>query len=65
MTTGPPQGGRYVKEKGMNFDKALSIGSAIVTVALVTTIVSHPTSAEVIRAIGTAFSGALRAAMGK
>lgn len=49
----------------MNFDKMIGIGSAIVTVALVTTIVSHPTSAEVIRAIGTAFSGALRAAMGK
>ena len=49
----------------MSFDKVLNIGTAIVTVALVTTIVSHPTSAEVIRAIGSAFSGALRAAMGK
>lgn len=48
----------------MNLDKALSIGSAIVTVALVTTIVSHPQSAQVIRAVGDAFSGSLRAAMG-
>lgn len=49
----------------MNADKALSIGSAIVTVALVTVIVSNPNSAKVIRAVGDSFSGALRAAMGK
>ena len=49
----------------MNADRALSIGSAIVTVALVTTIVSHPTSAAVIKAVGDAFSGSLRAAMGR
>lgn len=49
----------------MNLDKVFTIGSAIVTVALVTTIVAHPGSANVIRAIGSAFSGSLRAAMGK
>jgi hypothetical protein len=49
----------------VNLDKALSIGSAIVTVAMVTVIVSHPTSASIIRAVGDAFSGSLRAAMGK
>lgn len=49
----------------MNADKALSIGSAIVTVALVTTIVAHPQSARVITAVGSAFSNSLRAAMGK
>lgn len=49
----------------MNADKALSIGSAIVTVAMVTVIVSHPQSAKVIRAFGDSFAGALRAAMGK
>lgn len=49
----------------MNADKLLSIGSAIVTVALVTTIVSHPDSAKVIAAVGTAFTGSLRAAMGR
>lgn len=48
----------------MNADKALSIGSAIVTVALVTTIVAHPNSAKVIKAVGSSFSSALRAAMG-
>ena len=49
----------------MNADKALSIGSAIVTVALVTTIVSHPQSANIIKAVGSAFAGSLRAAMGR
>lgn len=49
----------------MNMDKLFSVASAIVTVALVTTIVAHPTSAQVIRAVGDAFSGSLRAAMGK
>lgn len=48
----------------MNADKALSIGSAIVTVALVTTIVSNKHSAQVIRAIGDMFTGSIRAAMG-
>lgn len=48
----------------MNPDKLLSIGSAIVTVALVTTIVSHKNSAAVIRAVGDMFTGSLRAAMG-
>lgn len=36
---------------------------AIIAVALVTTIVSRPTSASVIREIGSAFSRSLRAAM--
>jgi hypothetical protein len=49
----------------VNADKLLSIGSAIVTVALVTTIVVHPESSKVITAVGNAFSGALRAAMGR
>lgn len=49
----------------MNADKALSIGSAIVTVAMVTVIVSHPQSAQVIKATGAAFSGAIKAAMGR
>lgn len=48
----------------MNADKALSIGSAIVTVALVTVIVSHPQSAKVITSVGNSFASALRAAMG-
>lgn len=49
----------------MNFDKLGNIMSAIVGVALVTTIVSRPTSAGVITAFGTAFSGSIRAALGK
>jgi hypothetical protein len=49
----------------MVVEKAVAIAGAIVTVALVTTIVAHPTSAAVIRSIGDAFSGSLRAAMGK
>lgn len=49
----------------MNFDKLFNIVGAIVTVALVTTVVSHSQSASVINAIGSSFSGSLRAAMGK
>lgn len=49
----------------MNLDKIATIAGSIVTVALVTTIVSRTNSASVIRAMGDAFSGSLRAAMGK
>lgn len=49
----------------MNADKLLSIGSSIVMVALVTTIVIHPESSKVITAVGNSFSGALSAAMGR
>lgn len=41
------------------------VASAIVTVALVTTVVSNRESAKVIKALGDGFSGALRAAQGK
>lgn len=50
--------------EGMNLDKIANIAGAIVTVALVTTIVSRPTSAQVIKSMGDAFSGSIRAAMG-
>ena len=43
-------------------DKIFNLLGAIVTVALVTTIVSRPTSAAVIRAMGDSFSGAIKAA---
>lgn len=46
-------------------DKVTNIFGAIVTVALVTTIVSRPTSATVIRSMGDAFAGSIRAALGK
>lgn len=49
----------------MNLDKLLNLGSAIIGVALVTTIVAHPQSAAVIKSVGDSFSGTLRAAMGK
>jgi hypothetical protein len=41
-----------------------NVAGAIVTVALVTTIVSRPTSAAVIKAMGDAFAGSIRAALG-
>jgi len=49
----------------VNFDKIANILGAIVTVALVTTVVSRPASASIIRAIGDSFSGSLRAAQGR
>lgn len=49
----------------MNGDKIANVMTAIVGVALVTTIVSRSTSAQVIRAFGDAFSGSIRAALGK
>ena len=48
----------------MALDKAFGIASAIVTVALVTTIVSHKDSAAVIGAIANGFKGAVLAAQG-
>lgn len=45
-------------------DRLFNVLGAIVTVALVTTIVSRPTSATVIRAMGDAFAGSIRAALG-
>lgn len=49
----------------MNFDKIANVLGMIVTVAAITTVVSHPHSASVIRAFGEAFSGSLRAAQGR
>lgn len=48
----------------MNFDKFANILGAVVTVALVTTIVARPNSVQVIRAAGDAFSNSIKAAMG-
>lgn len=48
----------------MNADKIFNIASAIVVVAAITTIVAHPKSAAVIKAIGDAFSGAIKTAIG-
>lgn len=49
----------------MNADRMFNVLGAIVTVALVTAVVSRPNSANVIRAMGNAFSGSIRAALGR
>lgn len=49
----------------MNGDRLFNVLGAIVTVALVTTIVSRPQSAQVIRAFGEAFAGSINAAMAR
>ena len=46
-------------------DKIFNVMGSIVTVAMITTVVSNRNSAAVIRALGNAFSGSLRAAQGK
>lgn len=48
----------------MNGDRLFNVLGAIVVLATVTTVVARPTSAGVIRAVGEAFSGSIRAAMG-
>jgi hypothetical protein len=48
----------------MSSSGILNVMGAIVTVALVTTIVRNPQSSQVIAAMGNAFSGSLRAALG-
>lgn len=49
----------------MNANSIFGVASALVTVALVTTVVSRPESAKVIKAMADGFSGALRAAQGR
>ncbi len=49
----------------MSGDRLFNVIGSLVTVALVTTIVSRPQSAQVIRAMGSAFAGSIRAAMGR
>lgn len=46
-------------------DRIANVLGAIVTVALVTTIVSHRQTANIIRASGAAFSSSIRASMGR
>jgi hypothetical protein len=46
-------------------ERAFNLLGAIVTVALVTTIVSRPNSAKVITAMGNAFAGSIKAATGR
>jgi hypothetical protein len=49
----------------MRTDTIINVLGAIVTVALVTTVVASPGSSGVITALGNAFSGSLKAAMGR
>ncbi len=49
----------------MQTNTIINVLGAIVTVALVTTVVSNANSANVVRALGDAFSGSIRASMGK
>lgn len=46
-------------------DKFADIAIALVAVAMVTTIVAHRNSAEVVTAVGRAFSQSIRAATGR
>lgn len=46
-------------------DRIADIVAGITTVALVTTLVMHKNTANVIRAGGSVYEGALRAAMGR
>lgn len=49
----------------MNLDKLFNVLALIVGVALVTTIVAHPQSTNLVKASGQAFSGVLKTATGQ
>lgn len=48
----------------MNADKLFNVLGAIVGVALVTTLVTHTETKSVISALGNAFTGSIKAAVG-
>lgn len=45
-------------------DRFFNVLTAITTIGLVTAIVSRPASADVIKAMGNAFAGSIKAALG-
>lgn len=49
----------------MRFDDVFDVLGGIVLVAMATTIVSRPNTAKVVTAFGNAFSGSIRAALGR
>lgn len=49
----------------MTVSRIANVAAAIVGVALATTLVASPNTANIVRAVGNAFAGSLRAAMGK
>ena len=55
----------WTEVRSVQTNTIINVLGAIVTVALVTTIVSNANSANVIRSLGDAFSGSIRASMGK
>ncbi len=46
-------------------DRVFNVLSAITTIALVTAIVSRPASADIIKSMGDAFAGSIKAALGQ
>lgn len=46
-------------------DQVFNVAGSIVTVALVTAVMTDPNSAAVIKGLGDAFAGSIRAALGK
>ena len=49
----------------MKADSLIDVAAAIVTVAMVTAIVSSGNSANIISSVGNAFSGSIKAALGR
>lgn len=49
----------------MTFDRIFNVAGAIVGLAMVTVLVSNPNTARVVNSVGGAFTGSLRAAMGR
>lgn len=49
----------------MALDRIFDIGVLVVVVAIIIAIVTHAESAQVITALGNAFSNSIRAALGK
>lgn len=49
----------------MSFDKVFNIAGLIVGAAIVTILVSHKETANVIKALGNAFSGSIKVAQGR
>lgn len=45
-------------------DRVFNVLTAITTIALVTAVVSRPDSANIIKAMGDAFAGSIKAALG-
>lgn len=49
----------------MSMERVFNVAAAIVGVAMAATLVASPNTARIVSAVGGAFSGSLRAAMGR